>query len=385
MIVVKTFFWIFVSLVIYIYFGYPLLLFILSKLRPAPPTRQADITPTVSLIIPAYNEARVIAQKIDNALALDYPKDKLEIIVGSDGSTDCTNQIVAAYTDHQVRLVAFDTNRGKSSVQNEAAALATGEILVFSDASGMLQMDAIRKLVCHFADEQAGSVGGAVRDRTTTGTAVSEANDIYWRYEVFLRRTESRFGSLAMTSGSLFALRSSLFQPLPADVGDDFVLPLVTARLGYRTLYEPAAISADELSSKSSEKFRQKVRIVSKDLRGLLYQRKLLNPVCFPRYAFSLYSHKLLRWLVPFWLLGVFVTNVFVCGETPYTIFLSIQVLFYLCALLGALMYRLNGKSPLFYIPFYFCLLNLAAAKGVWDYLRDKRMGKWQTERGSAI
>ena len=374
-------FWFFTLLILYIYFGYPLLLLILAKLFPIPVVKQENIAPTVSIIISAFNEEKVIARKVENSLSLDYPVDKLEIIIGSDGSTDNTNEIVGAYDNSRVQLVTFHKNRGKSSVQNDIVKKSQGEILVFTDATGMLQKDALHQLVRNFADERVGCVGGAVHDRTMTGTAVTMANDVYWRYEVLLRGAESRFGSLAMASGSLFALRRNLFKPLSLNVGDDFVLPLGVAQQGYLTIFEPMAISADELSSKSGEKFRQKARIVNKDLRGLLYQRILLNPFSFPRYALSLWSHKLLRWLVPFWLIGILITNVLLSIQLFYAVLLVFQVFFYLFTLTGFILSRFNFKVTPFYIPFYFCLLNLAAAKGVWDFLWGKKVGKWRTIR----
>ena len=221
-------FWLCIMFVFYIYFGYPLLLFILSRLRPAPRVKKGDISLNISLIIPAYNEEKVIADKIENSLLLDYPKEELEIIVASDGSTDKTNQIVRSFATLGVKLVLLNTNQGKSSAQNLAVTQARGEIIFFSDANVLLLPDAVKKIVRSFADPNVGCVVGKVIYLNQEDTSVSQGEGLYWRYELFLRAKESKLGNFAMGSGPIMAIRRSLFQPLDPDVGEDFVLPLQT-------------------------------------------------------------------------------------------------------------------------------------------------------------
>ena len=302
-------FWLLVGVVVYVYFGYLLLLLILSKIHRAPPVHKVDIAPTVSLIIPAYNEEKVIAQKIENALALHYPRDRLEIIVASDGSTDNTNEIVRAFAGQGVKLIALNPNQGKSSAQNRAVAEAHGEILFFTDANVMLRPDSMRKAVRNFGDGKVGCIVGKVIYLNEGDTSVSQGEGLYWRYELLLRKTESEVGNFAMGSGPIMALRRNVFQSLDPDVGEDFVLPMEATVKGYRVIYEPEAISEEILFQNTpSSMFRSKVRVISKDLRGLFLCRAILNPRCL-LHVWGLISHKLLRWLVSYFLIGVFALN----------------------------------------------------------------------------
>ena len=215
----ESIFLLLVLLILYVYFGYPLLILIFSRLRPAPSIQKADITPTVALIITAYNEEKVIAQKIENSLSLDYPRDKLEIIVASDGSTDRTNEIVSRYQNQGVKLVILETNQGKSATQNLAVSEAHCDIVLFTDANVMIQPDAVRKMVSNFGNEKVGCVVGKVTYINEEDTSVSQGEGVYWRYELFLRKKESDLGNLAMGSGPIMAIRKELFKPLDPDVG----------------------------------------------------------------------------------------------------------------------------------------------------------------------
>ena len=380
--VLRAAFWLCASLVLYVYFGYPLLLLILSKLRPAPPVRKGDITPTVSLIIPAYNEEQVIAQKIENSLALHYPKDKLEIIVASDGSTDHTNEIVRDYEDKGVRLVALETNEGKSSAQNRAVSLAHGDILFFTDANVMLRSGAMGKVVGNCCDREVGCVVGKVTYLKEEETSVSQGEGLYWRYELFLRRRESELGNFAMGSGPIMAVPRKLLRALDPDVGEDFLLPMRVAMSGHRVVYEPDAISEEILFQNTPGRmFRSKVRIISKDLRGLFLCRAILNPFSYPLYAWGLISHKLLRWLVPYFLLTMFAMNLLLLDHPFYRLALALQLAFYALALAGYL-WQQRGKPPrLLGIPFSFCLVNAAALVGVARFLIGRTSGQWQPVR----
>ena len=375
----ESLFWIVVVLVSYIYFGYPLILMVLSKIRPSKPVRRTDITPTVSLIIPAYNEAKVIAQKIQNSLALDYPKEGLEIIIASDGSTDGTDQIMRTFAKQGVKLVALHPNQGKSSAENQAVAEARGEILLFSDADVMLQAGAVSKIGRNFADESVGCVIGKITYLNENDTSVSEGECLYWRYELFLRNKESEVGNFAMGSG-IMALRWNLFKPLDPNVGEDFVLPMQTVMAGYRVIYEPEAIS-ETILHQTKDMLRSKVRVISKDLRGLFLYQTILNPFRYPLYAWGLISHKLLRWLVPYFLITLFAANLLLLGQLIYNLALGLQVAFYLFALVGYLWQKKNKPPRLLTIPFFFCLVNLAALVGVARFLMGKKSGQWQPVR----
>lgn len=379
---IQDMFWFFVLLILYVYFGYPLLLLILSKFRPASPVQKADITPTVSLIIAAYNEEKIIAQKIENSLALDYPREKLEIIVASDGSTDETNRIVRDYSDRGIRLVCHNQNRGKSSIQNRTMGTANGEIVVFSDAPTMCRVDALKELVANFADDKIGCVGRQGACPFRKETAVAEGIDLYSRYDTFLKKKESDLGCLCMVSGWLFGFRRELYQPLPDDVGDDFVLPMVIREQGYRVVLEPKAIAQDVPAVDMRGRFKQHVRIITKDLRGLFYKRALLNPFRFGLVSIGLLSHKLLRWLVPLFLIGIFIANSFLLNHWFYRVTLAFQVSFYFTAAVGAIL-QARGVKPMMIlcVPLYFCLANSAALWGVFNFIAGRRMGRWQPQR----
>lgn len=375
---VEVAFWIFSLVVFYVYFGYPLLLQILSKLHRASPIQKADITPTVSLIISAYNEEEVIAKKIENALTLDYPKDKLEIIVASDGSTDKTNEIVRSYGDQGVKLVALETNRGKTSAQNMGLTVATGEIVVFSDATGMYNLDALRHLVSPFCDAKVGCVAGLVEYENIGVTVASTGEGVYWRYEVFLRLLENRLGNLAMVSGSILACRHSLVQPLDEAVGEDFVIPMKAAMQGFRTVYATSAISREMIAETDRSLLKTKVRIITKDLRGLFTCRAILNPFHYPLYALGLFSHKLLRWLVPYCLVALFVANALLLDHPLYQMTMALQIAFYALALAGYLLQKENKPPRILSLSFSFYLVNLAALAGVARFVMKKRSGRWE-------
>ena len=380
--VAEKLFWIAFGLVVYVYFCYPLLLLVLSKLRRAQLIQKADFTPTVSVIIAAYNEEEVLAKKIENCLGLDYPKEKLEIIVASDGSTDSTNEIVKTFASQGVRLVALASNRGKSAAQNRAVAEAHGDVLLFTDANVRLWPNAVRKVIRNFGDENVGCVVGKVTYQNIGDTSVSEGEGLYWRYELFLREKESQLGNLAMGSGPIIAVHRDLYQQLDQNVGEDFVLPIRIAINGCRTVYEPAAVSEEILFQNTpTSMFKSKVRVISKDLRGLFLYRVILNPFKYPLYAWGLISHKLLRWLVPYFLITFFGFNLLLLGNPLYDLTLALQIAFYGLAIAGYLWQR-NGKAPrVLGLPFSFCLVNIAALVGVARFLMGNRSGQWEPVR----
>ena len=374
-------FWVSITLIFYVYFIYPLLLWVINQLKVnrIKVSIKKNYEPKVSIIIAAYNEERVIAQKLRNVIALDYPKDKIEIIVASDGSTDKTEEIVKRYAN--VKLVSHPQNRGKTIIQNEAVAQACNGILVFSDATGMYEKNSIRRLVQHFRCEKVGCVTGMVIDATKQITSVTSANNVYFVYEFFLRKMESKIGILAMASGSIFAVRRSLYQSLPYYVSDDFVTPFNIIEKGYRVIFEPEAISWDEIANSVKGKFSQKVRVVTLDLPGLFYKRALLNPFRYPFVAWGLVSHKLLRWLVPVFLILLLGTNFFLLNNPFFWLTLGCQIVFYLFAFIGWRFQIMGNKVKLFYIPFYFCLLNISALIGLINFILGVRSGSWVPER----
>lgn len=376
-------FWAGMALIAYVYFGYPALLWVLirSKGKRSVPVMD-DFEPTVSLIITAYDEEQVIAQTLEKSLALDYPKDKLEIIAVSDGSTDETAEIVHAYRAQGVQLLDLPQNVGKASAQNEAVRQASGDILLFTDANVCLQRDAVQKLVQHFQDDMVGCVVGKVTYLNEEETAVSDGEGLYWEYELFVRQKESEVGNLLAGSGPIIATRRELFEPLDPAVSEDFVLPMQAAIKGYRTVYEPEAVSCERLYQVSPQNmFKTKVRTIALDTRGVFLCQAILNPFRYPFYAWGLVSHKLLRWLVPYFLIALFTLNLLLLGHAFYNVAVVLPIAFYALALAGYL-WQKQGKPPrILGIPFSFCLVNLAALVGVVRFAMGKKAGRWKPVR----
>ncbi len=395
-------FWLCVGLILYTYMGYPLVLLGLRTIRRRPVVKQ-DIIPTVSLLIAAYNEEKDIRAKLENTLGLDYPQGKLQVIVASDCSTDNTDAIVQEYTDQGVLLVRLRQRGGKTAALNEAVKHARGEVLVFSDAATLYRQDALRKLVRNFADPSVACVTGDIIYINDAHTLVGEGGSLYWRYERWLRRMESDIGSVLGMAGCMYALRRELFVPLGSEqprngllaritvnmqsLDDDFLTPL-RLRLQsdkYRAVMEPEALCFERVAGGCAAEFRMRSRVIARAIAGLLYMHAVLNPLRFPLYAFQLFSHKVLRWLVPLWLLGAGVSNALLLATPLYQGFFIVQVGFYTCAVLGYLGEKWRWRRVrLFYIPLYFCVSNLAALVALGKVFLGKADGTWTPLRGAA-
>lgn len=352
---------------IYVYFGYFIILYLVKKLVHNFVFKK-DILPKVSLIISAYNEEDIIEQKIKNSLELDYPKDKLEIIVANDGSKDKTSEIVKKYPE--IKLLDYKENEGKTQTQNKAVKEASGEILVFSDANAMYNPDAIKKIVRNFADKSVGAVCGELRYKDINDSGAADGEGLYWKYERILKKWESNIYSTLGANGSIYAIRKELYEPLPADIISDFVEPLMIVKRGYRCIYEPEAISFEKPEGDFKKEFKRKVRIITRSLRGFLYIKDLVK---FNFIGFALISHKLLRWLAPIFMILLFISNL-LYHKDIYLYFLFGQVIFYGFALLG-----LKFKNKLFYIPSYFTMVNYAALKAIIKFIKGEKYISWNT------
>jgi cellulose synthase/poly-beta-1,6-N-acetylglucosamine synthase-like glycosyltransferase len=373
-------FWLCLALILYVYLGYPLLLLsgLLGRRKPAP---RRSILPSLSILVPAHNEQRMIRAKLQNLLSQDYPADKLEILVGDDGSTDATASIVRDSQHRGVRLFIAETRRGKSAVQNQLVARARGEILVFTDADCLLPQNALRTIVEHFAADNVALVTNCATILNKDETGIVKGEGLYWKYERWLRGEESDRGLLAMASGSLFAMRRLLWTPLDPNVGDDFVLPLRVAKAGFRNVLETRVSAATQLTqNQANSMLRMKMRIISKDLYGLLSNPACLNPFQVGPVAISLWSHKLLRWAVPYFLLGLFISNVFLARQKLYAFFLAAQLAFYLASAAGLLFRGLQSRFPLSALS-SFCVVNFASFLGTLHCITSGRAGQWKTVR----
>jgi len=378
---VAVFFWLSVSLILYSYFGYPLVLFFLGLLK-GEKERKEEITPTVSLLTSVYNEEKTIREKIENCLALDYPKDKLEIVFASDGSDDRTNAIVQEYKNRGVKLFAYRERAGKQFTLYRTVPKCSGEIIVFSDANGMFKKDAIKKLVRNFADPRVGCVSGELRYTNPQKTSIGESEGFYWKYECFVKRLESRVQSVLGANGSIYALRKKLYSPLSEYRGDDFELPVRVAQQGYGVVWESEAVSVEEASLATEEEFKRKVRIVAWNWRSAWVL--LMNSVgkFQPLLVFQLISHKILRWLVGFFMSTIFVSNIFCLGYPFYRVVLVGQLIFYSLAALGYIQDRKGESlSKAINLAYYFCMVNLAAMMGVIDGVRRPQKPIWEKVR----
>ncbi len=377
-------FWVAVALLAYTYVLFPIMLVVRGLLRQRP-VNAADIEPRVSMIIAAYNEADSIGAKIDNLLSLDYPEDRLEVVIASDGSDDGTVAVVASYTDERIKLLALP-RQGKAGALNDAVNAATGDILVFSDANSMYAPDAIRRLVRHFADPRVGGVAGNQRylsEQDSDSGATGAGERSYWGLDRLLKRIQSRAGNTISATGAIYAIRRSLFQPVPEGVTDDFVTSTRVIAQGYRLVFDPEAVAFEPVAQSSEVEFGRKVRVMTRGLRGVIVMRELLNPFRFGFYAVQLFSHKVLRRLMFVPLMAVFAANLFLWGDGLfYKLAMLAQLLFYGCALLGLFLRGHKiGRVKVIAIPFYFCVVYCAALIATWNVIRGRRITSWTPQR----
>jgi cellulose synthase/poly-beta-1,6-N-acetylglucosamine synthase-like glycosyltransferase len=374
----EAFFWVSVLGVGYTYLLYPLLLWFLTCWRRPTAYPELRELPSVSLIIGAYNEEAVIGEKIENSLGLEYPPGKLQIIVISDGSQDGTDQIVVQYAGRGVRLQRMEPRSGKTAAQNAGVRLATGEVLIFTDANSLYTPTALVELVRPLADPVVGCVCGELEYLNPGGEGAGKGEGFYWHYEQFLKSRESRWCSLVGANGSIYALRRELFDELAPEIISDFVMPLRVWRKGYRVVYAPRARALEHSGKSFGEEFRRRTRIIARSLHGLRSEAGVLNPFAHPGFALQVFSHKVLRWLVPLFLLGALVSSGVLAQQQPYRTLFGAQMIFYLLALAGNLAPRSLGRVGLFYVPAHFCAINLGALAGMLQFLAGNRYTVWQ-------
>ncbi|MGA8431724.1 MAG: glycosyltransferase family 2 protein [Candidatus Sulfotelmatobacter sp.] len=367
----KLLFWISAGFAIYVYAGYPLLLWVLQLVTGSSPSQQ-PVEPSVSLLVAAYNEAAIIVDKIRNSLAIDYPAGKLEIVIASDGSKDATAEIVRslAATDAggQIRLFDFEENHGKTALLNAVVPELLAEIVAFSDASSMLEANSIRNLVQSFSDSRVGAASGVYRLLKKDQAHLGAQEDLYWKYETFLKVQEAKLGAFTGAHGSLYAIRRLLYPfPEPGTINDDFTIPMRILEGGHRVAYEPNAVAYEE--AQEMEGFSRRVRITA----GNIEQLREIKRLCWPPRPFVLFcllSHKTGRLLVPIFLITAFAANIVLRRNSPYGWLLLAQVLFYGLALLGSLI-RLRPKF--LRLPYYFCMINSALFAWLYHALRHGR------------
>jgi len=366
--------------VFYAYAGYPLLLNILSCFL-GNPVRKAPFTPPVTLIISAYNEENVIAEKIENSLALDYPREHLEIMVVSDASSDKTEKIAAGYSSSGVKVFRVGGRVGKTSCLNRAVPAARGEIIIFSDANSLYDRNALRETTANFADKAVGCVTGYTRYLSRAANTVDESVGLYARIERITKILESRIGSCIGADGAIFAIRKDLYLPLKATDINDFVIPLQIVRQGYRTVLEEGAWCSEETAKDSKGEFSRQVRITNRTLRAIFNNKDLLNPSVHKLFSFELFSHKLAKFLVPLFLAVILPTNLMLArGKWVYKCFIALQALCYFLAAVR------KDTVPMLFESLRsacrtFAVVNAAILKGWITYFRGEDFTTWKTGR----
>jgi len=372
--VAQVLLWTTLGLLAYLHFGYPSLIWLLSRLKPRPIQRQ-DCTPSVDLLIGAYNEETVLQEKLENCLSLDYPRERLRITVASDASTDGTNAVARQFAERGVSLVVAPHRRGKAANFREIVPTLSGEILLFSDAGSLYRADTLRKMVRNFADPEVGCVGGRVRYVNPGTSSVSQGEGLYWQYEASLRRGESDIGSTVVLSGAVYAIRRELYRPVPDQLPDDFMSPLNVLDQGRRVIFDNDTEILEKVATSTRSEMRTKIRIVARNFSALVTMRHLLNPCRYPLLSLQLLSHRLLRWFVLPVAAVAFVANMLLQGHALYRLLLVGQVLFYLLAGVGFLLDVAGRRFWVATLPFYFVVVNLSAAVAIWRHLTGRGVG----------
>ena len=377
----KILFWVAASLVVYTYFGYPLVLWAFARVRSRRVLRK-EIFPSVSIIVAARNEADKIRQKIDHTLALDYPGERLEILVASDASDDATDEIVKEYAARGVQLVRAPQRKGKEHVQGLAVSLAKGDILVFTDAATLLEPGALRRLVANFADPTVGAV--STEDLIVDAHGNPTAEGLYVKYEMWVRRLEGRFHSLVGLSGSCFAIRKELCSDWSASLASDFMGALRAARRGYRSIADPSALGRFVALASPQDEMRRKIRTFLRGITVLMANLDLLNPFRHGRFAFQLASHKLLRFLAPFLLLATLISSGLLSREPLYGLSFWAQTGFYLLAAAGGVVTTLQ-QSRVVRTAYFFTMVQWAMLTAWGRYALGHQQVTWEPSRRQGV
>ncbi len=383
-------FWLCVLLIIYTYAGYPFLIWLFSRAMPRP-IADSTATPYVTLLIAAFNEEKVIAQKIENSLQLIYPRDRLQILVMDDGSEDRTQEIIKSYADRGVELAYNPPRRGKMAAINRAIQQARGEIVLFSDASNSYAADVVNEISAPFSNPRVGAVVGARAIEAGEG-GLGESEGLYWKYESFIQKNESLLGCCTGIVGEILAIRRNLFTPPPDGIiNDDFFMAMQVAKQGYRVAYAPNARSFESISLQARDGIERRKRIVAGRYQAIFHANRIL-PWNRPLVVWQIISHKFMRPLVPLFMIGALMinllalvipsqTNVFqlLFMSPPYNwIVFSMQAAFYLLAVGGRVLENRNiGWLRIFYVPTFLLNSNWAALEGLYRFVTGKQTTHW--------
>lgn len=375
-------FWTCLGLLLYTYAGYPLLLAVtrlVVRRRTKPATLLAS---RVSLVISAYNEQESLEGKILNSLALEYPRELLEIIVASDGSTDQTNSIAESFADQGIILMAIPQRLGKTNVQNQAVLTCSGDILVFTDANSLLEKDALQKLVQHFGDPVVGVVEGRRLDRSRDDSGTAKMELTYRDYETMLKVLESDVGLCFGATGPIYAVRRECYVPLPSHMISDLMEPMmIYSKTRMRQVFEPLAISREDVLSDINREYQRKIRIITRCLHSLFHDRSLLNPFKNPLLVFQVTSHRLLRWFAPILLMIMFVANLALLRAPLYQFTGLMFVVFVGLIYMGSRGTEFYNRHQILKAPYYYYKVNLASLMAIWNWIRSVNIQTWTPDR----
>lgn len=379
-------FWISIAIIIYTYVGYGLLLYFILKIKALVKGKrklpEPGYAPSLTVIVAAYNEAYCIEEKIINTLALSYPADKISYIFVTDGSTDSTPDIVAKYP--QIKGMHQSGRSGKIAAVHRAMQEVNSEVVVFTDANTMLNKDALLMMCRHYIDQNVGAIAGEKRvqiDETADATA---GEGFYWKYESKLKKWDSELYSVVGAAGELFSIRTSLYTPVEPDtILDDFMISMHIALKGYRIVYEPDAYASELASANTGEELKRKIRIAAGGVQSTIRLKSLLWPFSQPILSFEYISHRILRWIVtPYMMMLAFILNcliVYINGmNNIYGLVLAGQLFFYLAAMLGWVLEQRQLRVKIFFIPYYFCLMNYAVVAGLVRYCFTEQSVLWE-------
>lgn len=375
----------FVSLIFYTYFGYPLLIQFLALFKKKN-VDKAEIYPSVALVIAAYNEEAGIEKKIDESLQLNYPEDRLKIYIVSDASSDRTDEIVRQNESDRVKLLRIEGRVGKTEARNLALKDIHEEIIVFSDATTEYHTDSIKQMVKNFADPKVGMVTGQLIYKIPVGSTMGAGQRLFWRFENTIKTAQTKLGTLTGSLGCMTAFRRNLYTDLPPNIIEDFTGPLMIIQKGYRVVYEQTAKCFEDSTVKSSQEWKMRVRVIRGGMTGLSFAKGVLNPIMYPLACWQLVSHKILRWLVPVFAIAALITSVLDLLINPlYSDFsfylLSAQVLFYSLVTLGHLAEKMEVKIGPLRIFHYLFIVNLAALAALYKFLTETLEATWEPDR----
>jgi len=389
----KILFWASAFVVIYTYVGYGLVLFGLVRLRrlvkgkrPSPVVPTSG-HPSLTLVVAAYNEADIMAAKIENTLALDYPQEKLSLLFVTDGSTDGTPDVIQHYPE--IELMHTPERKGKIHAIHRAMSQVQTDIVVFTDANTFLNRDALLLIARHYQDPAVGAVSGEKRVRIEENADATAGEEIYWKYESTLKKWDSELYSVVGAAGELFSVRRALYEAVPDDtILDDFMISMKIAQRGYRVVYEPEAYATELSSEDIGEELKRKVRIAAGGIQSILRLPEAANLFQNPLLAFQYLSHRVLRWTVtPFLMLVALVANTVIVadlGERIYLILLVAQLLFYGMALAGWFLENKKIKIKILFVPYYFCMMNYAVVMGIRRYFAGQQKAAWEKSKRKA-